>query len=201
MQQVRTKLPPDRHSERRFLLPLPSLPLTAAARRRRGRGRTHGTCEYSEAEGGRRGERMGSEILITLAYNPLFLSLSPYESKRVRNKIVERRHLSASFRALACAASSKRIRLCLASFLPVDRQSASRPPFPEGMWSQMCFTILRATMRDQPHCDLYYLKPTVLCTHLAPVPIVCCKWSRTFRRRLDGNICPKAVTLSTRRSF
>ena len=103
VQQVRTKLPPDRHSERRFLLPppLPSLPLTAAARRRRRRGRTHSTCAYSEAEGGRRGERMGSEILITLAYNPLFLSLSLYESKRVRNKIVERRHLSASFRALA----------------------------------------------------------------------------------------------------
>ena len=58
VQQVRTKLPPDRHSERRFLLPppLPSLPLTAAARRRRRRGRTHSTCAYSEAEGGRRGE-------------------------------------------------------------------------------------------------------------------------------------------------
>ena len=30
-QQVRTKLPPDRHSERRFLLLLPSLPLTEGA--------------------------------------------------------------------------------------------------------------------------------------------------------------------------
>ena len=94
-QQVRTKLPPDRHSERRFLLPLslslslspPSLPLTEAAR----------ASILKQKKG---------EILITLAPNlslSLSLSLSLYESKRVRNKIVERCHLSASFRALEMA--------------------------------------------------------------------------------------------------
>ena len=80
-QQVRTKLPPDRHSERRFLLLLPSLPLTEGAAPR-------ASIPKQKKKG---------KILITLALN---LSLSLYESKRVRNKIVERRHLSASFHAL-----------------------------------------------------------------------------------------------------
>ena len=57
-QQVRTKLPPDRHSERRFLLLLPSLPLTEGAAPR---------ASIPKQKKGK--------ILITLALN-LSLSLS-----------------------------------------------------------------------------------------------------------------------------
>ena len=57
--------------------------------------------------------------------------------------------------------------------------------FPEELWSQMCFTILRATMRDQPHfsCDFYHLKPTVLST-----PCTCA--NRLLQ--MESNISEKA---------
>ena len=175
-QQVRTKLPPDRHSERRFLLPLslslslspPSLPLTEAAR----------ASILKQKKG---------EILITLAPNlSLSLSLSLYESKRVRNKIVERCHLSASFRALERAP-----RVFLLLSLPrhhvldvLFSRNGSRAKFAkrtcEIPW------VIRALCRpmwavifnlaEKERAGASWLRILL--------PIVCCKWSRTFWRML-----------------
>ena len=169
-QQVRTKLPPDRHSERRFLLPppLPSLPLTE--------GRAARASILKQKKG---------EILITLAPN-LSLSLSLYESKRVRNKIVERCHLSASFRALERAP-----RVFLLLSLPrhhvldvLFSRNGSRAKFAkrtcEIPW------VIRALCRPMWAVIFNLAEKERVCASWLRIllPIVCCKWSRTFWRML-----------------
>ena len=111
---------------------------------------------------------------------PLPLCLSLYKSKRLRNKIVKRRHLSTPFRGLeregtvphSCGSPPQRheilpkrlkSRMCPRKLCNIKEYSRSLPSY-----------IVSLPLLQRP-----WMHRAELCARL---PIVCCKWSRIFRR-------------------